>query len=260
MTMSIKNLLLWDFDGVIIDSIDECLLTSYNAFLKYQNLSGEFIWVLNDILISYRKEFYRTRKYVRLAGEYYILHKAITNNISIDSYSTFKKLLRDNAEAVADFQNLFFSIRNKFRSNFPQYWLELHRPYPEIISQWYNLKKYFDFYIVSNKDSKSISLILGNIGLSIRKNNMLGADFSSSKRKIIEHILSTTNITANRVFFIDDNYQHLLDLSDMGIKLFFACWGYGEIPDKPNGNIISLNLDNFNFEILKEFNGKVCKN
>jgi phosphoglycolate phosphatase-like HAD superfamily hydrolase len=244
--------LLWDFDGVIIDSIDECLLTSYNAYLQYQGIYNEFIETLEDIPKYYREEFYRTRKYVRPAGEYFILHKAISSNIKIDSYLRFKELLISNAGAVADFQELFFLTRNEFKSKYPRYWFELHHSYPGIKTKWQELKRYFDFYIVSNKDLKSISEILDFFDLPINRDNIFGAEFSTDKKVIIRHILSTNNISAEKLFFIDDNYQHLLDLNGMGIKLFFACWGYGEIQDNTNEDIILLDLDTFNIKVIEE--------
>lgn len=249
---AVHSFLLWDFDGVIIDSIDECLLTSYNAFLRYQKLSKKLIKALNDIPELYRKEFYRIRKYVRPAGEYFILHKAISSNIKINSYLRFKELLIDNAGAVTDFQELFFLTRNEFKNRYPQYWFELHHSYSGIRTKWRELKKYFDFYIVSNKDIKSISEILDFFNLPINRDNIFSAEFNTDKKAIIRHILSNANISAEKVFFIDDNYQHLLDLSGTRIKLFFACWGYGEILDNTNENIILLDLDTFDLRIIKE--------
>jgi len=102
-----SNLLLWDFDGVIIDSIDECLLTSYNAYLQYQGISNGFIETLEDIPKYYREEFYRARKYVRPAGEFFVLYKAVSDNIKIDSYGIFRKLLENNSGVITDFQKLF---------------------------------------------------------------------------------------------------------------------------------------------------------
>ena len=243
--------LLWDFDGVIIDSIDECLLTSYNAYLQYQGIYNEFIETLEDIPKYYREEFYRTRKYVRPAGEFFALYKAASDNIKIESYGIFRKLLEDNSEDIAEFQRLFYSTRDKLKNKYPQYWFELHRSYPQIKTNWQKLKEHFDFYIVSNKDFRSISEILDHFGLAINKNNIFGTDFSLNKKKIVEHIMSTKSTAANRVFLIDDNYQNLLDFCDTGIKLFFASWGYGEMPENSNENITPVDLDNFNACLLR---------
>ena len=259
MIMSKKNLLLWDFDGVIIDSIDECLITSYNAYLQYHALSDGFIYRLDDIPIDIRKEFYRNRKYVRPAGEYYLICKAASSGVKIDNYLKFEELLKENADNASKFHNYFFSAMNDFRNGFQQYWFELHRVYAGIKTKWQELNKYFDFYIVSNKDFKSISLILNYFGLPIQQEKIFSTDIKLTKKMVIEHILKDTHNAAERLFFIDDNYQHLLDVRDTGIRLFYAAWGYGEMPDETERYIIPLELETFDQYLIKEvINGTVC--
>lgn len=259
MIMSIKNLLLWDFDGVIIDSIDECLITSYNAYLQYQGLSNGFIYRLDDIPIDIRGEFYRNRKYVRPAGEYYIIYRAASLGVKIDNYLKFEELLKENADSVAKFHNNFYSVRDDFRNSFQQYWFGLHRAYAGIKTKWQELNKYFDFYIVSNKDFKAISLILNYFDLPIQQEKIFSADIALTKKMVIEHILKDTHNAAEKLFFIDDNYQHLLDISDTGIRLFYASWGYGEMPDKIERYIIPLELATFDYYLIKECcDGTVC--
>lgn len=259
MTMPIENLLLWDFDGVIIDSIDECLITSYNAYLQYQGLSNEFIYRLDDIPKDIRGEFYRNRKYVRPAAEYFILHKAVSDGIKIDSYSKFNELLQEHHNAVIDFHNFFYSVRDDFRDNQQQYWFGLHRVYAGIKTKWQELKKHFHFYIVSNKDLISISLILNYFDLPVQQEKIFSTDSTLTKKMVIEHILKDIHDASERLFFIDDNYQHLLDVRDTGIRLFYASWGYGEMPDKIERYIIPLELDTFDYYLIKEvINGTVC--
>lgn len=256
--MVMNNLLLWDFDGVIIDSVDECLITSYNAYLQYIGAWNHLICKLDDIPMHHREDFYKTRKYVRPAGEYYILHKAIFDGLKIDTYVEFKALLEANYDAVFNFQDIFFSVRDAFRNSFQQSWFKLHRPYPGMCEKWQELGKYFDFYIVSNKDIKSISLILNHFNLPIQQEKIFSADMCLTKKRIIKNILKVTQNDVERMFFVDDNYQHLLDVRNVGIKLFYATWGYGEIQHGAGGNIIHLELNTFDTHLIKEgHDGKI---
>ena len=65
-----EAILALDFDGVICNSIDECLITSYNAFYKME------INNISDIPDDIKSFFYTYRYYVRPAREYYLIHKA----------------------------------------------------------------------------------------------------------------------------------------------------------------------------------------
>ena len=85
--------LLWDFDGVICDSLDECLLTSYNAFLRNKKRKRGLIRNLDDIPESIRDFYYRTRQYVRRPGEYLIIYEGLEAEERLNDYVQFKKLL-----------------------------------------------------------------------------------------------------------------------------------------------------------------------
>ena len=52
-----NKLLLLDFDGVIVNSIDECLLTSYNAFQEFENTGIALADKSSDIAVSHHEYF-----------------------------------------------------------------------------------------------------------------------------------------------------------------------------------------------------------
>ena len=59
-----------DFDGVLCDSVDECMLVSYNSF------NDTNIIKISDISLNFRTYFYENRYHVRPAKEYFLLCKA----------------------------------------------------------------------------------------------------------------------------------------------------------------------------------------
>ncbi len=62
-----ENLLLWDFDGVVVDSLNECLLTSYNAFVSYKDKGEGLALDIKDVPKIYSEGFFSMRKHVRRA-------------------------------------------------------------------------------------------------------------------------------------------------------------------------------------------------
>lgn len=246
--------LLWDFDGVIADSIDECLITSYNAFLTHQNISEKFIERIKDIPKKVKDKFYKTRQFVRGPREYFVLHKAIIDNKLLNGYGSFKKLLFDFSNIITNYEDIFFLKRRELKKKNPQYWLNLHRVYPWVKDKWNELRSYFDFYIVSNKDTHSISLIMEHSFMFIKKNNIFGKDFSLDKREIIRHILSKEKLRKENTAFIDDNYYNLKGLNKLGIRLFFATWGYGKITNSTICKKITiLNPKNFDRKLIRSY-------
>jgi len=247
--------LLWDFDGVICDSLDECLLTSYNAFLQYKKGKRGFIRNLADIPEGIRDYYYRTRRYVRRPGEYLILYKALEAGERLDDYFDFRKVLSVNIGDIQAYEQVFFSARTRLRKEDPSYWLDLHHGYPWVHGKWEKLKEAFDFFIVSNKDKVSISLILKHMGLSIFEENIFGKEFSIEKATIVEHIVSKGRFHPEEIYFIDDHYSHLMDLAELGVRLFFATWGYGKVEASSANGVALLQKNTFDRQLLEGTHG-----
>jgi len=247
--------LLWDFDGVICDSLDECLLTSYNAFLQYKKGKGGSIRNPGDIPESVKDFYYHTRQYVRRPGEYLTLYEAFEAGKRLDDYSHFRDFLSKHKQSIQGYEEDFIKARERLRQNGMSEWLDLHHGYPWVNEKWEKLKKNFEFYIVSNKDRQSIFLILEHLGLGIEDENIFGKEFSIHKARIIEHILSKQRIPRKDVYFIDDHYSHLLDVASLGIRLFFATWGYGKPETYGNAGVILLTKDIFDRQLLEGTHG-----
>lgn len=245
-----KRALLWDFDGVICHSLDECLMTSYNAFQKFNKGQSRFIKSLSDVPEDVREFFYDKRQYVRRPGEYLILYVGLGAGRRLDDYSAFKCLLSKHVQEIQGYEEAFFEAREALRKNGMSEWLGLHHGYPWVNEKWERLKKTFAFYIISNKDRQSISLILKHLGLGIAEKNIFGKEFSMQKTTIIEHILSKRGIFRERVYMIDDHFAHLMDVAHLGIRLFFATWGYGKPEASGGTGVVFLEKDIFDCQLL----------
>ena len=53
-----KKILLFDFDGVICNSIDECFLISYNSFCNIEKSNLSPCNTLNKISLDQKNHFY----------------------------------------------------------------------------------------------------------------------------------------------------------------------------------------------------------
>ncbi|MDP2685113.1 MAG: HAD hydrolase-like protein [bacterium] len=237
-----KKFLFWDFDGVLFNSIDECLISSYNAYQLYKYNNNSLVSSLNKIPENYQAFYYKHRKYVRPAGEYFIIHYAYENHIRLDDYDTFSKIIQDSGSIISEFQKLVFEKRNELKTVDIKKWLALHHPYQNVVNVWKSLSKYYVHYIVSNKDKNSIISLMDDFHMDINPDKVFGGDFSSNKLEIINYILETYKVRAEEAYFIDDNYYHLNDVAETGIHLIFADWGYGDPPVHFSSQIMKLSL------------------
>ena len=102
-----KKIIIFDFDGVVCDSTDECMVTSWNAWEKW-NLRNGFRKDLSEFTEYDKSRFRKIRPRVRGAGEYYILHRAFSEGINIENQKEYNKLEEKWRENIEPFKAIFF--------------------------------------------------------------------------------------------------------------------------------------------------------
>jgi phosphoglycolate phosphatase-like HAD superfamily hydrolase len=239
---------VFDFDGVISNSINECYVT---ACLTYQGKSqlSEKDLSLNDKLVS-KSTFDNFRYLVGPANEYNHFIKSLLdhqNNPILDVVEQFKLYHAAEHQNSMEFMDSFFALRMQLKTLFPQKWLQLNPLYTGIKDILVScIKAYGDrCFIASTKDEDSICRILKYNGIDFKSENILGKNFNTDKHVLLSEIIQRTNEEPSKIHFIDDNHTHLSRVSPLGIQLYLASWGYCHPDSEPkaeqlNAKIIKL--------------------
>lgn len=209
-----------DFDGVICDSIHECLVTSYHAFRAQERSAA----LPSDIPASLRRHFYARRGFVRPSGHYYLLWKWITEFPDrLLSPQMFESLEASYGDAVARFGRAFHEARDVSREKAAAEWLALNPLYPGVVEAWPALLAW-PRYIVTTKDRPSVETILSAHGLGV---SGIFARGDMTKPDALRSIALRERVPPENVLFVDDNALHLLDARAVGVVTCLARWGYG---------------------------------
>ena len=215
-----NTIYILDFDGVICDSIDECMLISYNSFNDTNIIN------INDIPCHFRTYFYEYRYHVRPAKEYFLLCKAYTDNInlSISNFLEFRKLYEYE---MNNFENIFFHKRCELKKNI-LLWLSYHKIY-EHASQFITSITN-SIFILTTKDYDSVNMLANHFGFINKIEEILSREISSDKAILFEYLFNKHKslLNSKRVVFVDDNEFHLASVSKFPIELYFASWGYAK--------------------------------
>jgi len=221
-----KSVLCLDFDGVIVDSIDECFLTAYNSYFVFTGRQENVITEINKTDNIVYKEFLKNRYLVRPAREYYVLMKLLFNYPGKISLKRFSEEVTMSSELLSDFEKIFFSTRKEFIQSNKEKWLSLHRLYSEFSDTWEQVKKIYKVFIVTNKNVEAVNTLFEHFKIKIAKKNIYGYEKVKSKNETVKHIASLLNIPLNKVLFVDDSPQTIKELTEKGIRAYLAEWGY----------------------------------
>ncbi len=212
-------LIALDFDGVVVDGIDECMLITWNV-LHNRPLNDFNQEVLKSIPRPMASRFHKLRNFVRHDGHFIV------------SFTDAGKEMIDNDKFIAIYESIpskekeifregFIQYRKQARNTYPAFWAELHRPLLDISKLFRTIH---DIYIVSGKDEESISFILSKNGLNISTDKIFGR--MTNKNKTLISLKEKAIVENKEMLFIDDNIQNVIDALDHGVQSFWAGWGY----------------------------------
>ncbi|MEQ1977439.1 hypothetical protein [Xenorhabdus sp. SGI240] len=176
-----------DFDGVIVDSIDECLLVSWNVINGngHQQFSKD---TLKSIPPDFIKSFRNYRCYMRHDGHFIVPY--YLKDSDIETKSSFEKIYSKIPQIDKDnFRNMFREYRNNVRDIYPEIWTSLHKFLVDINDI---LKITNTISIVSGKDLGSIHFLLRRMGIEFPASKIYGG--MTSKFELLKTIQNEARI------------------------------------------------------------------
>lgn len=215
-----------DFDGVLFDSVPECMRLSYAVFLSMEagRSMGPSVVISEEPAPAEQARFLERRGLVRPAGHYYLLWKWLREFPDRAlSPSAFERLEGDYPQAVRTFSTRFFAWRTALREQHPQTWLAWNLPFPGVVSEWPRLRS-MPRYIVTTKDHASVTHLLDAYGLDTT--GLFAKGDYVLKTEALRSIARAVGSRPEDVLFVDDNASHLTDGLAAGATVRWASWGY----------------------------------
>lgn len=216
---SLERVYCFDFDGVLCDSMDDSLLTSYNAYFQRETKS------VTEIDPALRNFFYKHRYLVRPAEEYYVLYHAFEKGERVVGEDRFLELKAGLTREMKDHAERFYACRKRAKQDL-NHWLGLHRLYPECADFLDRRKD--GFFIVTNKDRDSVVALARHHGYLNRVTEIYSREIGINKRELLEKLMEShgLNPSTRRIIFVDDHQGTLGELKMLSIDVYLAAWGY----------------------------------
>ncbi len=210
-----------DFDGVICDSMKECMHVAFGAYSGGKPLPAPFV-----------RYFERYRYLVRPAREYWLIVEAYFRGIDPLSQGEFDMLARDCEEQLKAFEPVYFETREALRSADFEGWISLHRLYRQFADGWPRLEASTIPYVVTTRDRDSLGHLLNSFGIDVPARRWWTKERTPSKPEAILEIAAENNLAPSEIPFLDDHPEHLRDVAKTGASTFWASWGFWPSQDE----------------------------
>ena len=239
--MKDKGLILFDFDGVIIDGMNEYWNSSLLA-CKYF-LNSKDIYSDIDLNLKTSNVFISLRPWIKYGWEMVIItHEIVKKNNPLtdknkDSFleqyqKNLAKIMKKNSWDSVNLQKCLDKARElQISDNFDK-WISLHKPFIEVV-QFIKCanKSGYKIGIITTKGKLFTQKILKKI--DINPDLLFGYE-SGSKTKIITDLINEYKI----IGFLEDRLKTLLNIVNnsqtSNVPCYLADWGYLKEEDRIN--------------------------
>ena len=239
--MKEKELILFDFDGVIVDGMNEYWYSSLLACKYYLNSKD----ICSNININQKtsKIFISLRPWIKYGWEMVIItHEILKKNdpLNFENKNSFIENYRKNCTTIIkkkswDSEHLQKCLdrarKLQISDNFNQ-WINLHKPFIEVVKFIKCAKKNgYQIGIITTKGKFFTQKILKKI--NINPDFLYGYE-SGSKTEIITNLINDFKI----VGFIEDRLKTLENVVNnrktSNVPCYLADWGYLKESDRVN--------------------------
>ena len=231
-------MLVFDFDGVLINSLDEVVLTTYNAVTD--SLVTSLAEVPSDLVWMFKNNRFHVQPIgdaIELMG--WCLANYRQDSQKILSRAQYRTIVESAKIDLPVRTSLIYATRKRFIDADIDRWHGLHQTYQPL---WDELRRRENhlFVILTNKNHDATVRLCRHFGLDIEAGNIYSGDGGTTK---IENMLEIQKRFGRRDYvFIDDSVLNLKELDahfnreTRVLKLVLAAWGYlgeGDIRSAP---------------------------
>jgi len=243
-------MLIFDFDGVLMDSLPEVAVTVYNM------LKGDVATRLDQLPQKALDLFLSNRFHVQPIGDapvlmQWCLEAAGSTPQKLLSAREYADLIGQVEEPVSERTIRFFQTRRRFKEKDIKAWTALNQPVQPL---WRLImdRQVSELVLLTNKNYEATQYLCNYFGLQVSRDNIYSGDNGTTKIENMTQIMRRFKKPAYA--FIDDSVKNLREIdehfnrAEKTISLIFAAWGYAGPDDAQLAKILgyeSLTLEQF---------------
>lgn len=213
-------MLALDFDGLICDGLDECLLVTWNG-MHDRRLEDFGPGGLAELPRAFVNQFTHCRRFARHLGHFMVAFEPRV--VDVDNQAAFEALYAALPEPeIERFVAKVNQYRQLVRTSRERAWIDSHALYPGM--RGFLAMRARDLYIVTAKDVDSVEKILASQSVHVNRAHVFGE--RRDKVPALQEIAQREGVLPHELCLVDDNLLNVIDARAAGFGGLWATWGY----------------------------------
>jgi phosphoglycolate phosphatase-like HAD superfamily hydrolase len=234
------HVLALDFDGVLCDSSREVFVVAVDTFAHLEPGSAliEQLQALRQDAVAGGGEYRKASIYEQFrellplgnrAEDFGVSLRAIDEGAEIGDQASYNAFYRELGQPwLDDFHRHFYECRARLREGDREGWLRLHLPYPGLAEALRRHRDRTRPAVATAKDSRSVKLLLDELGFSgvFDPELILDKETGVEKAHHLRALQERTGAEYSDITFVDDKVNHLVGAAELGVRPVLAGWGF----------------------------------
>ncbi|MBD3307205.1 hypothetical protein GF339_12310 [candidate division KSB3 bacterium] len=220
-----KTMVITDFDGVVCDSIYECMVSSYNAYGQFHLPNYTRIRRLEDLEPEKQQQFRALRPLIRGGEDYVLIFWVIDQQIPIANQQEFDGLRERYQDRLRQYKQQFYVERDFLLQHDPDQWLRLNPLFDGIEAALKTNDAYRRLHILTTKRQTDVLEILRFYGIDMPPEQITYTK-AADKVSHLLRILQEHDADVQASAFIEDQIEFLIESQPHQIQTYLVGWSY----------------------------------
>lgn len=220
-----ETLCITDFDGVLCDSVIECLLVTYNAYHRLHSSAFQRSLSLEDIPAETQRQFRALRPYLKGAEDFVPMYLAIEQQVPITTQQEFETYRAHHAAQLMAYQDVFYAERDYLQRHERALWLRLNPLFDGIKEALLACHSFDRIHILTTKRQQDVLAIFEYQQIPFPADHVIYMKAAGKSQKLLD-LLQEHDAVPEESVYIEDQVDFLVASKARGIGSYLVEWGY----------------------------------
>ena len=228
------KILALDFDGVLNDSTDDAIVTSFNAYHRLfpgtqlfnsQKLIYDNYHAVLEEHKELVKKFMKLGRFLKAGADYVLGFKILEEDSPINAIEEFQEYKqRQDQNLIKNMDKAFYEVREQLIKEDINKWHALFKPYQEAVDKVSALSSLAKIVIVTSKNKDAVERVLSEMSYDFEIEDILAKEQGASKPEKIKDMSEIFGVKYSDIVFVDDVLINLTEVKKLGVSCFLAMW------------------------------------
>lgn len=217
-----KWLVVFDFDGVLVDPLDEVVIAATQTFNELNNTKYKFGF--------FRKKFADSTHIIRTGKDVMPIMQLIAegkDTVKMNRGELNSVKVKIGHEKVLELEEEYYK-RKRMLQQQTKKWLQAMKENKKATEAFEQARKKLETWIATTRDKESIMAFFKNKNIALEAEKIIDKGISHDKGEQFRLLKKKTGVPFKKMIFFEDTIYNAITVKELGVHVFLSTWGFSK--------------------------------